>query len=95
MSFLNFAKLVCKNFGQLKNLALDQTRGYKAEVFYHSRGIFSNDESQRGRHYQAKVLKRIRTHGLETRLQTRGGKQMLWRKIVKGPAAWTQFAPAP
>lgn len=84
-----------KNLGQLKMLPITQTRTYKAEVFHHSRGIFSNDLSQRGRHYQAKVMKRIRTHGLETRLQTRGGKQILWRKIIKGPSGWTQFVPAP
>ncbi|CAF1011492.1 unnamed protein product [Brachionus calyciflorus] len=98
---MSFLKSMFKSLTQvnlLKNFSSPMTnsnRGFKAEVFYHNRGLFSNDESPRGRHYQCKVMKRIRTHGLETRLQTRGGKQMLWKKIIKGPRGWIQFVPAP
>ncbi len=72
-----------------------QSRTFKAEVFHHSRGVMSNDLSQRGRHYNAKILKRMRVHGLETRLQTRGGKQILWRKLLQGPKGWVKLVPAP
>ncbi len=30
-----------------------------------------------------------------TRLESRGGKQMLWRKIIQGPTGWVRMAVAP
>ena len=73
---------------------MNQTRGYKVETFYHSRGLFSNDHCAR-KHYKPKVMKRIATHGLFQRLESRGGQQMLWKKILKGPSGWVKLAPAP
>jgi ribosomal protein L34 len=74
---------------------LQQLRTFKAEVFYHKRGLFSNETSPRGAQYKPKVMKRVKTYGLMTRLETRGGKQMLWKKILRGPEGWVRFAPAP
>lgn len=76
-------------------LAYTQTRFYKAEVFHHSRGVLSNDLSQRGRHYKPKIMPRMSKHGLSKRLETRGGKQILWRKLLKGPTGWVNLVPAP
>ena len=61
----------------------------------HSRGVFASGKGPRQKHYNPKVMKRIRTYGLLTRLETRGGKQILWRKIIDGPRGWTTFVPAP
>ena len=61
----------------------------------HSRGVFAHETCPRGNQYKPSVKKRIDTYGLKTRLSTRGGKQMLWKKILKGPSGWTTFAPAP
>ena len=33
-------------------------------------------------------MKRIETYGLKTKLQSRGGKQVLWRTILKGKTGW-------
>jgi hypothetical protein len=52
------------------------------------RGVFARDHGPRGNQYKPYVNKRIQTYGLATRLQSRGGKQMLWRKIIKGPKGW-------
>ncbi len=49
----------------------------------------------RGKHYKPDVMKRMAKHGLQTRLETSGGKKILWRKIIKGPKGWTQFVAAP
>jgi ribosomal protein L34 len=54
-----------------------------------------NDQAPRGNHYTPKVMKRMKTHGLSVRLETRGGKQMIWRKLIQGPSAWVKLAPAP
>ena len=61
----------------------------------YDRGPFGQQKGVRGNQYKPKVMKRIRTHGLLTRFQTRGGKQMIWRKILEGPSGWTRLAPAP
>jgi hypothetical protein len=55
------------------------------------RGIFARDHGPRANHYKPNVNKRIQTYGLATRLQSRGGKQMLWRKILKGPKGWIEL----
>ncbi len=61
----------------------------------HSRGLFAHETCPRGNQYKPNVKKRIATYGLTTRLQSRGGKQMLWRKILKGKQGWITFVPAP
>ena len=38
-------------------------------------------------------MKRIATYGLKTKLQTRGGQQILWRKIIKGQYTTIVVAP--
>ena len=60
----------------------------------HSRGMFAHELGPRGNQYKPNVRKRIATYGLKTRLESRGGKQMLWRKIVQGPTGWINFVPA-
>jgi ribosomal protein L34 len=65
------------------------------EVEYERRGQFSHDRCARGNHYKPNVMKRISTYGLSKRLETRGGKQMLWRKILQGKKGWINFVPAP
>lgn len=60
-----------------------------------SRGPFASQKGARGQHYKPKVMKRVRTYGLLTRLETRGGKQMLWRKLIKGQQGWINLVPAP
>ena len=79
----------------LKVFTPTRTYKQKKEVFHYSRGVFSNDQSQRGRHYNAKIMKRMNTYGLAKRLETRGGKQILWRKLLQGPRGWTTLVPAP
>ena len=59
------------------------------------RGPFGAQVGPRGKHYKPKVMKRINTYGLLERLKTRGGKQMLWRKIIQGPNGWVRLAVAP
>ena len=72
-----------------------QFRGIKT-VDHHSRGVFaSNPITPRGDQFKPNVMKRMKSVGLKTRLQSRGGKQMLWRKILQGPSGWTKFVPAP
>ena len=61
----------------------------------HTRGLFAHETCPRGNQYKPNVKKRIATYGLATRLQSRGGKQMLWRKILKGKQGWITFVPAP
>lgn len=61
----------------------------------YKRGPFGVQVGPRGKHYKPKVMKRIKTHGLMTRLESRGGKQMLWRKIIQGPSGWVRLAVAP
>ena len=57
--------------------------------------MFAHEKGPRGKQYKPKVMKRIETYGLRTKLQSRGGKQVLWRKILKGPTGWTTMVPAP
>jgi ribosomal protein L34 len=45
--------------------------------------------------YKPSAEKRIKKYGLTTRLQTRGGKQILWRKILKGPNGWVSLYAGP
>ena len=59
------------------------------------RGPFGAQKGVRARQYKPKVMKRIKTHGLMERLSYRGGKQMLWRKILKGPQGWVNLAVGP
>lgn len=61
----------------------------------HSRGIFAHETCPRGNQYKPNVKKRIAAHGLTTRLSSRGGKQILWRKLLKGKSGWTTFVVAP
>ena len=49
----------------------------------------------RSRHYKPNIYKRIAAHGLQTRLQTRGGNQILWRKIIKGKHGMINLVVAP
>jgi ribosomal protein L34 len=65
------------------------------QVEYPTRGVFTTEFSPRGNQYKPNVQKRIKTYGLKTKLQTRGGQQMLWRKILKGPSEWVKLVPAP
>lgn len=57
--------------------------------------MFAHEKGPRGKQYKPKVMKRIETYGLRTKLQSRGGKQVLWRKILKGPFGWTTMVPSP
>ncbi len=72
-------------------------RAYAARNTFipHSRGVFAHETCPRGNQYKPNVKKRIDTYGLTTRLQSRGGQQMLWRKILKGKNGWVNFVPAP
>ncbi len=45
--------------------------------------------------YKAQVLKRMKKHGLTTRLQTVSGKRMLWRKLLKGSHEFIKMHVAP
>ena len=45
--------------------------------------------------YKPHVMKRIAAHGLTHRLQSRGGKQLLWRKIIQGKKGYVTFVCAP
>lgn len=45
--------------------------------------------------YKPHVMKRMAAYGLNTRLETRGGKQILWRKILKGKKGMITLAAAP
>jgi ribosomal protein L34 len=40
-------------------------------------------------------MKRMATHGLTTRLQSRGGKQILWRKLLQGKKGYVTLVAAP
>lgn len=81
-------KNVLNNFTVVRNAA-------RNTYIPHSRGIFAHETSPRGNQYKPNVKKRIATYGLTTRLQSRGGQQMLWRKILKGKNGWVNFVPAP
>uniref|UniRef100_A0A8C5LHG7 Large ribosomal subunit protein bL34m n=1 Tax=Leptobrachium leishanense TaxID=445787 RepID=A0A8C5LHG7_9ANUR len=39
---------------------------------------------KRGMEYQPKFLKRLRTHGWQTRIRTRGGIEVILRRMLKG-----------
>jgi ribosomal protein L34 len=45
--------------------------------------------------YKPHVMKRIAAHGLTTRLQSRGGKQILWRKLLQGKKGYVTLVAAP
>jgi hypothetical protein len=87
-----FRCLFSKNQLTSMNLVRESSRN---TYIPHSRGMFAHERCPRGNQYKPNVGKRIDTYGLKTRLQTRGGQQMLWRKILKGPTGWVNFVPAP
>lgn len=45
--------------------------------------------------YKPNIKKRMNTYGLKTRLSSRGGKQILWNKILQGPRGWVRLVVAP
>ncbi|XP_060702443.1 39S ribosomal protein L34, mitochondrial [Hemiscyllium ocellatum] len=64
-----------------------ETGGLSSRLFPWSKGQVRT--KKRGTEYQPKVIKRIRTHGWKKRISTRGGIEVILRRMLKGRKSLT------
>lgn len=83
------------NFLASKTPIIEQVANRSNRIYIPDWTVPWSTKGARAKHYKPNVMKRIATHGLATRLQTRGGKQILWRNILKGPGRWPSLVAAP
>ncbi|XP_078412481.1 large ribosomal subunit protein bL34m [Cetorhinus maximus] len=64
-----------------------ETGGLSSRFFPWSQGQVRT--KKRGTEYQPKTIKRIRTHGWQKRISTRGGIEVILRRMLKGRKSLT------